>query len=179
MFGDCVSDSDRRSPLSLLGWESHPFTLIQWPETDASTSETELLHSPVSDKSAGNTIESASSNASSSTAEGTNYGFLVRPYKGFTSRLRNTMSSGPHSTRMFLEGPYGEAPRLGHFDDVLFIIGGSGISVAISSIYELLASKSTARLHLVWAMRRAELLDSVLQKELRVAKKSGRLTIDA
>lgn len=120
------------------------------------------------------------------------YSFLIRPQKGFTSRLlRRTLKSAVPtqspslSHKLLFEGPYGHAPSLDRFERILVIIGGSGISVGISSIYEALEQRrktdGSRRLdmHLVWTCRRRAMIESVMNRELKSAAASGLLAIDA
>ena len=57
--------------------------------------------------------------------------FLIRPYNGFTSRLK-ALAKTNSSLRDLVEGPYGMTHSLDAFDDVLFIVGGSGIAALLA-----------------------------------------------
>ena len=154
-------------------WESHPFTLVRWRADLA-----EGLDDPIQQDKKLTTVTSAP--VSDQAASGYRYSLMVRPQGGFTSRLsrRAILSQVPTPRTLLLEGPYGEPVRSRNgTSDVLFVIGGSGISVAISAIYALLESPSPPHIHLVWAMRNAGLLTSVCSRELAAAK--GRIDVDA
>ena len=137
-------------------WESHPFTLASW-------SSKQLVN--------GSNIQDLA--------------FMVRPYNGFTARLRDhILQEGEErnghisklSVRMAIEGPYGTPYDLSKYSSILFIIGGSGITVALSHLQALLDSlkesqnkEKHSRLHsirLVWAIRGAALFDDVFQQDL-------------
>ena len=110
------------------------------------------------------------------------YSFLIRPFQGYTGRIRRCLTNEPSPTPMtFLyEGPYGTVHNLDRFNDVLLVIGGSGISVGISYIYNALEQNPSSRLRLVWTCRsKQSYMDSILSKELRSALATGRLEVEA
>jgi predicted ferric reductase len=120
----------------LLFWESHPFALAY------STSEGSCV-SNFSSKGSEETdmirCHDLSSSQSSELDElllpndsSFSLVFLVRPYNGFTSRLRKYAASGPRPLRVLLEGPYGEVEHFHIFPNILFVVGGSGIAVPLS-----------------------------------------------
>lgn len=109
------------------------------------------------------------------------YSFLVRPYKGYTARLRRLVTARSAATpmRFLYEGPYGKVPGVDRFTNISLLIGGSGISVGISSIYKALEGNPDATVNLTWACRKSPLyMDSIMNKELRSALDTGRLTVD-
>ena len=137
-------------PASLLGWESHPFTLGSF--------------------------------ASDAEHNGERIVFYVRPYDGWTKRLQNKcekakaagINNGVIQPRMLLEGPYGHAAALHHFDTVLLFVGGTGISAALPYMQDYLRRKSenktrTTKVHLVWSNRTRDMFDHVLTKDLSEA----------
>ncbi|KAL1890514.1 hypothetical protein Sste5346_008182 [Sporothrix stenoceras] len=92
-------------PLTIVGWENHPFTLAWWNQTSSSSSTDDDLHLQ----------------------------FWVRPYDGWTKKLVKQCKAKGGSTlttapAMLLEGPYGKAEPLHTFDQVLLVAGGSGIA---------------------------------------------------
>ncbi|RYC78264.1 hypothetical protein BFJ63_vAg18862 [Fusarium oxysporum f. sp. narcissi] len=139
----------------LKPWESHPFTLSTWQNEDSSQR---------SQRSAT---------------------FLIKPQKGATARLRDLVlkkgnaqdaksGSSVAKLRLIVEGPYGNAHSLEHYHSVLFIIGGYGVTVALSHIQALHESFSSdegslniRRVHLVWALRDEALFDDVYKNELQ------------
>lgn len=138
-------------------WESHPFTLSSW---DAASIE---------------------GNARSETP--TNLNFIIRPLEGFTARLqmlatRSTASEDgvkiPQERRILalVEGPYGKARRIDSHASALFVVGGSGVTVAIShlrSLHSCLARgrKLTIRkVHIVWAVREVDLALGIIKNDV-------------
>ncbi|KAF2760469.1 hypothetical protein EJ05DRAFT_285911 [Pseudovirgaria hyperparasitica] len=164
------------SPFTLFGWENHPFTLVRWQESSSPS----LPGSPVIDneKTPDEKVPQNTTIAPISSTPSTRYTFLIRPYKGYTSKLAHKMSKTTNKTFLY-EGPYGHTPDLSTYTDILLLIGGSGISVGISAIYTALATNPTARISLVWASRKAALIDSVLARELKCAVETGRVHVNA
>lgn len=112
----------------------------------------------------------------------TRYSFLIRPRGGYTARLRRSLNSNGSPTPLTLlyEGPYGHVPSLHRFAEVLLVIGGSGISVGTSTIYRALEENPHAMVNLVWTCRRTKTyMNSIMEKELKAAFETGRLTFDA
>jgi predicted ferric reductase len=107
-------------------WESHPFTLSSWSEGYAgdigSDGKEEIPKSKMY------------------------LSFLIRPHDSFTSRLRklmlqrqstNTSKASGAALRVLLEGPYGHHINLKQYDSLLFVVGGTGITVALSHLCDL------------------------------------------
>lgn len=185
------------TPARLLGWESHPFTLVAWPTSSApTTSETSTqatgnekdtnTHTSVNTGS----VSSAASTASApATSPETAYSFLIRPQAGFTARLKPSPSDTSRSThtqtRLLLEGPYGahRGPPVHRYAHMLVLCGGSGISVGIAAVHNARRRQSTnasRKLRLVWAVRELTLLESVAKRELAgAAAGDGDVVFDA
>ncbi|PVH69696.1 ferric reductase like transmembrane component [Cadophora sp. DSE1049] len=147
-------------------WENHPFTLgFATPETQAGSP----VHSP-----------SSSINPTAQPTPST-LTFLIRPYKGFTSRLRSSCLTSPSRTsthRVLIEGPYGETQPFHSYTNILFIVGGTGIAVPLSYLNTLLSSDSdsnskarttTTSINIVWAVRERAFLDEVVGRDFREA----------
>ncbi|CAK7270762.1 hypothetical protein SEPCBS119000_004252 [Sporothrix epigloea] len=121
--------------------------------------------------------------------------FLIRPYDGFTGRLRDkaaaaanpdcspsgvsatcvTSQPAPAQLRVLVDGPYGHSQNFSDdYDSLLFVVGGSGIVVPISHLTGIghnhtLSPKRRRRLkriHIVWAVREAEFAAQVLREDL-------------
>jgi predicted ferric reductase len=148
--------------------QSHPFTLA-YTSSDLKRSFSTPL-SPISSRPSPHRTFSEESNESDALLRSSNEPsptqlvFLVRPYDGFTSRLRSHCLLRLKKLRVLVEGPYGHSEPLHHFPNVLFIVGGTGIAVPLSHVARLLSSKSrTQSIKIVWAVREHAFLASVLR----------------
>lgn len=158
-------------PGRIRGYESHPFTLCSWNRTSSGSN---VMRTPTT--SVGKEFQIAATDVEDgsppspapSTSQETSHSFLIQPQHGFTQELRQKISSQEeikaYPLTVLLEGPYGEQFPLERHSDVLMIIGGSGITAAVSRAYDLL-SKSNARLHIVWAVRNKALVHTVCDHE--------------
>jgi NAD(P)H-flavin reductase len=91
--------------------------------------------------------------------------FLIRPYDGFTSRLAQEASLGPKILHVLVEGPYGHTVPLRQYQNILFVVGGTGIAVTLSYLEDLLLNDSAvSSLRIVWAVREHAFLARVLDE---------------
>lgn len=91
--------------------------------------------------------------------------YLIRPYDGFTSRLRQHCLSRPKTLRVNIEGPYGHSVPLRDYSNVLFVVGGTGVAVPLSHLAHLLDSESPVQsVKIIWAVREHAFLASMLQE---------------
>ncbi|KAH7381933.1 ferric reductase like transmembrane component-domain-containing protein [Cadophora sp. MPI-SDFR-AT-0126] len=132
--------------------------------------------------------------------------FLIRPYNGFTSRLRSSCLSSPshahspspsHSQSyttthtILLEGPYGTPQPLHTYTNILFIVGGTGIAVPLSYLRTLTSPPSptngidqeatrrrTKIVTIVWAVREKVFLDEVVGRDFPAAGGGGAAASD-
>lgn len=112
--------------------------------------------------------------------------FVIRPYKGMTARLRDSIvKSGTGSKEMtaLIEGPYGEREPVFDYNNVIFIAGGSGISAVLPYVQEFLHTRSTARasttrIQIVWAARQRGFIQDVLENELATAVTDPRVKLN-
>jgi predicted ferric reductase len=98
--------------------------------------------------------------------------FLIRPYNSFTSRLRDRAEAHwpkPAHVRMAVDGPYGRTLALDLFSRVVFVVGGSGIVVALSYIRVLLDSSRCQNIDIHWSVREPALAREIIQRDLREA----------
>jgi NAD(P)H-flavin reductase len=161
------------APGDIQGYQSHPFTLCSWRRATSISSQT----TPI--------IEDAKQvqpiSTSSSSCDAVVHSLLIRPYRGFTGRLQKKLqySRTPNtSTKLtvFLEGPYGNTLDLRNFSDVLVIVGGSGITAAISQSNFLLPTQQTS-VHVVWAVQHSDLVDNICENELKEALNDARFDL--
>ncbi|QKX63229.1 uncharacterized protein TRUGW13939_10398 [Talaromyces rugulosus] len=137
-------------------WESHPFTLMSWNEVGAKRTKDAALK----------------------------LRFLVRPNDGFTARLRDHVSQKTYthteigtsevSIRIAVEGPYGHTFNISNYQNVLMIMGGTGVTVALSYLCMIrdiaIANEkpgiSIRRVQLVWVVRDNHMFEEVYESEL-------------
>ncbi|KAF2027571.1 ferric-chelate reductase-like protein [Setomelanomma holmii] len=152
----------------LYAHQSHPFTLA-YTSSDTSKS-TPMPLSPLHTRPTPSRISSNSSGesdallASTSKDSPTNLVFLIRPYDGFTDRLKSSCLLHPKQLRVLVEGPYGHSEPFHLFPNILFVVGGTGIAVPLSHLARLLSSRSHVQsVKIVWAVREHAFLASVLR----------------
>lgn len=162
-------------PFTLRGWENHPFTLGVY---STGSEPVQVLPSEDMEKApAANVSKSSSSPESSLQGEGaTRLTFYVRPYDGWTKRLRNQCikSNGITRQKLFIEGPYGHRAPIHKFDTVVMITGGTGISSALPYILDEPRRASTGvtkttKTQLVWAAKQDAFIQDLCSKELAPA----------
>jgi ferredoxin-NADP reductase len=163
-------------PFRFTGWENHPFTLAYWTQ---STSETAQVQ-------AGSLAPESKTNPPSRihVAAEDEYilSFWIRPYDGWTRRLRDLCLKSPSNSKLssvsretiLLEGPYGMAEPLWAFDEVLLIAGGSGIAAMIPYILDHVSRAAAGQtrirgLTLVWSDRKQTYLQRIARQELAAA----------
>lgn len=107
--------------------------------------------------------------------------FLIRPYDGFTSRLRDAASAvWPKNVpqRVLIDGPYGHTRPLHLFDNVTFIVGGSGIVVPLSYLQRLTGPTAPRSVKIHWAVREPAFALDVLQTDIADALGSTNLSVE-
>ncbi|KAF2170434.1 hypothetical protein M409DRAFT_19255 [Zasmidium cellare ATCC 36951] len=193
-------------PGRLRGYESHPFTLCTWNHAlpaSRSSSSTSSLDSPIEkemEKTSDDLLNSPNDSKDvelgiertptddpipdkrkSSEAHHT---FLIRPRNGFTDRLRTKTSTLPgeeksKDIRVLIEGPYGCELTIHQYSTVVLVVGGAGITAAISRMYSLLRTAGSPHfVRLVWATQKREMVDDICAHELDGVLGSPRLRTD-
>lgn len=159
-------------------WETHPFTLAGRSKQIEDVSIYNSSSDQPSDKENG--TQTPRVTELTSEQGDTHMTFMIRPRDGMTRRLRDKLvskgESGPLRVRVFLEGPYGTPARLDHFDDILFIAGGSGITTVLPYLrmfFEDQASETPPNVHLAWAVRDEGFIRDVLANDLRATERSA------
>ena len=176
-------------------WESHPFTVASVSARRAShvegvhatrqSCEPEAEQSPLLlDGQGGGVVclsPSSGSRARSSKPPGT-MTFLIRPYDGFTARLRDVAarSKGPEaaSARVVVDGPYGHTQPLQTFENILFVVGGSGIVVPLSYLDVLSRSARVKSIRIVWAVRELSFAVDVARKDIGETVDGEKVSVD-
>jgi predicted ferric reductase len=161
-------------PTTWQGYENHPFTLGAW-SLESSTSD-EADSSLLQQTNTQHDFEQSDSNLRHPTRAPT-LTFWIRPYDGWTKRLRDEcLRSLTRTTTptVLLEGPYGHHRPMSSFDSVLLIAGGTGIASAVPYILEHMSlsqagTTNTTHIHLLWTARQASFIQEVFARELRTA----------
>ncbi|KAF1834927.1 ferric-chelate reductase [Decorospora gaudefroyi] len=153
----------------LYAYQNHPFTLA-YVSSDieesvcTSSSQVSRMAIPLLRTTSASSSESDALLATNTTKTSSTLVFLIRPYNGFTSRLKSHTLSHPKKLRVLVEGPYGHSVLLQTFPNVLFIVGGTGITVPISHLSHLLSTSSQVQsVRIVWAVREYAFLTSILR----------------
>lgn len=86
---------------------------------------------------------------------------MVVDAAGFTRRLRDRLIGTKSRTRCLIEGPYGNVHSMHHYDTVLLVVGGTGVSFATSLLLDTLAvakkdESTVTALHMIWNVRSAD-----------------------
>ncbi|EDN06900.1 predicted protein [Histoplasma mississippiense (nom. inval.)] len=133
-------------PVRLQGYESHPLTAGSWKVLG-----NYVEHYPSAESSV---LSSASTSVPSGTGTPIAFKknitgeltdvqyklvFWIRPFNGWTKRLRSECLKSPKqslSTSFLIEGPYYCAIELHTFENVILIAGGTGIAAALPHIEE-------------------------------------------
>ncbi|KAK8201321.1 ferric reductase like transmembrane component-domain-containing protein [Phyllosticta paracitricarpa] len=159
-------------PLRFKGWECHPLSLGAYTsaQTISPCPTAEIDQAVAASRPASDAISAAS------TAEPT-FTFWIRPYAGWTRRLRDKCLASPSLTiapTILLEGPYGHAAPLHTFDSVLLIAGGTGISTAAPYIIDHVRRAAEGRtrtrsIKLVWVARQSAFIQDLCRRELAPA----------
>ncbi|KAL1297967.1 hypothetical protein AAFC00_006475 [Neodothiora populina] len=191
-------------PFSFKFWENHPFTIGSW-SASASSSETDL-ESGTSSSDASSPIEKDDNWDSIVPATSRNLStqlsrvdkvtllpysnktltFWIRPYDGWTRRLRDQCLKEPSGVchpHLLMEGPYGHSKNLYMFDTVILVAGGTGISAVTPYITEQIARSykgktRTTDMRLMWSTRKARIVTSICTQELAAALPRSDLKLD-
>ncbi|RDW75815.1 hypothetical protein BP5796_06636 [Coleophoma crateriformis] len=180
-------------------WESHPFTLAYATKDEDSAEESRApspslgtitpphrVSTPASEPESSVSTPVASGEMStllgqSKASAPYSMTFIIRPYDGFTRRLKESAQQTVAKSRVLIEGPYGHTLPLHKYQNVLFIAGGTGIAMPLSYITSLLlpTSSTISSLHIVWAVREHEFLDQVIKTDFRGSLDDERLILSA
>ncbi|CAK7221776.1 hypothetical protein SBRCBS47491_004643 [Sporothrix bragantina] len=150
-------------PMALLGWENHPFTLGAYTTKDMPAGH--------------NGVASMTSITSIAGSYESSLVFYVRPYDGWTQRLRKQCqkaADGIVHPKLLIEGPYGEKADLHHFDTLLLFVGGTGIASAVPYILDHIqraenGTTRTTNIQLIWSGRQKAMFEHIADTELRDA----------
>jgi predicted ferric reductase len=157
-------------------WESHPFTVASISD-GISSLKAFGEQAPLLESDAVDVEEQEGAKTGSKLLT-----FLIRPYDGFTNRLKDLAASAspqPASIRVLVDGPYGHTQPLPRFDHVVFVVGGSGVVVPMSYLKVLTGGARKAKsVQIHWAVREPEFAADVLSNHMADALEDDSLAID-
>lgn len=170
-------------PTTWQGYENHPFTLGAWSLQSANSDEAGrslLQHGNTQDEFDQSDYTSRHATSTQTLT------FWIRPYDGWTKRLRDECLQSPIRTTtptILLEGPYGHHRPMSSFDSVLLIAGGTGIASAVPYILEhmslsAIGKTNTTHIHLLWTARQASFIQEVFACELHTATRRDDFSAD-
>ncbi|KAL1410594.1 ferric-chelate reductase Frp1 [Vanrija albida] len=87
--------------------------------------------------------------------------FLLRAQAGFTRRLVNKLTDQVSTTiNTYVEGPYGISHDMNHYDSVLLVAGGTGVTFALAHLLSIVkagreGASAVSHVRLVWNLREA------------------------
>ncbi|KAF4972129.1 hypothetical protein FZEAL_9661 [Fusarium zealandicum] len=161
-------------------WESHPFTVATVSDQGQTSTKVMGEQAPLLET---NNVESSlnETEAQSLYPDSYNMTFLIRPYDGFTSRLRDAAEAEwPQKVpqRVLVDGPYGHTQPLHLFDNVIFVVGGSGMVVPLSYLQVLTGSTAPRSVRIHWAVREPGFALDILENDIGDVLGSANLTIE-
>lgn len=182
-------------PTMLKSLGNHPFTMATWTAGGKGILPNPLLNKSRSgsqEKKIGSTeitaiesdVTSQSSHSIDTSDPHMKLHFIIRPYKGMTSALRDRIvRSGRSHTELtaLVEGPYGETHPVLTYNNIVFIAGGSGIAAVLPYLQAFLLADSTQptkRVHIIWAARQQTFVRDVLDHELAPATTHSNVKLD-
>lgn len=160
-------------PLRWCGWESHPLTLAFWHGQDQGQVALSPFDGP-------RTTTVAHVDKSNNDCAGTTLEFWARPRSGWTKVLQEHCLTSPglsFRSIILLEGPYQNAQPLHNFEQVIMLIGGSGITAALPYLLDHRSrtsdtqrrTPSSRHIHLVWVCRNEKFMRELIQQRLLFA----------
>lgn len=163
-------------------WESHPFTVASVLQADAS-SDSHAEHRPLLEMAAED--QEVDENEGKAVDHAKYMAFLIRPYDGFTQRLRDlavSKAKTPSSPiRVLVDGPYGHTIPLERFSHVIFLVGGSGVVLPLSYLDHLTGGQSSqgrVSIDIHWSVREAEFAKDILANDMAEALSSDNVCVN-
>lgn len=162
-------------PFTFRGWENHPFTLGSYTVESSASCVTALQDV---EKGAAADVQPSPSDSDLSSQNNSELKltFWVRPYDGWTKRMRNqcVKSNGTIRQKFLIEGPYGHRAPLHSFNNVVLITGGTGISSALPYILDHRVRSAnnttrTSKIDLFWAAKQGAFINKLCKEELASA----------
>ena len=108
--------------------------------------------------------------------------FLIHHYDGFTRRLKDAASTAnplPVKLRVLVDGPYGRTQPFHRFENIVFIVGGTGIATSLSYLDLLCKSANiTKAIRIIWAIREVAFAATVLREDLHGLLENSNLSVE-
>jgi hypothetical protein len=201
-------------PLSIRGYENHPMTTamcipVPFMQGDGEVSSM-TSRTPTGDISAQPLLRSSEESytqisLASQAPMRHRIVFWIRPYDGWTRRLRDkckVSSNGRFYPWILPEGPYGHEIPLNVYDTTVFFAGGTGITASVPYLRDHSTQCSKAKtldideefgeedslsdpqrlgkgkMHLVWAAREPTFIRDVASQHLAKALSKGHFSAD-
>lgn len=173
-----------------------PFTMSGWGKDGEYSPGTSVFEKSVSrSQEKGNLpsteveVNSDSNGSLESRSGPTKIHFVIRPYKGLTAHLRNYImksGSGTREITAMIEGPYGETHPVFHYNNIIFISGGSGVSAVLPYMQQYLHpetyhssfSSVTKHVRVIWTAREGAFIRDVIDRELAGAASNSTVKLD-
>lgn len=183
-------------PFVLRAIGNSPFTMSGWSKGGEYSPETSVFEKSISrSQEKGNLpsteveVNSDSNGSLESRSGPTKIHFVIRPYKGLTAHLRNYImkaGSGTREITAMIEGPYGETHPVFHYDNIIFISGGSGVSAVLPYMQQYLHpetyhssfSSVTKHVRVIWTAREGAFVRDVIDRELAAAASNSTVKLD-
>lgn len=156
-------------------WQSHPFTVASIDEAADNSGDGDEHQHLIPQ---GNTDPDVFAEQVQNEKAESQMTFLIRPYNGFTARLRD-LAATRGTLNVVVEGPYGHTRPLNTYSHVVFIAGGTGVVGPLSYLPILLNAQSSVKtIELHWAVRELELYDLVVKEYVDMTQVGSQMTID-
>ncbi|KAG6852346.1 hypothetical protein C0991_000502, partial [Blastosporella zonata] len=145
-------------------FESHPFTIASI-DVSCKVSDTEKSDEIAKEEEGGSGSGVKELNVHDDLKT---LSFLIGVRSGFTQRLLRAISvEEKQEMKVIFEGPYGSPPRLGGFGTVVLIAGGSGVSLTIPLLLDVVrrakqGARGCTKVVFIWAIRDADCLNWVI-----------------
>ncbi|KAG9241381.1 hypothetical protein BJ878DRAFT_578288 [Calycina marina] len=176
------------SPNDAMIWQSHPFTLgystfisdVSSPPGNVFTTNTRHRKPTISFyhhyrqsrvKSAFCELHHfirASNSAQATPPPRESLVFIIRPYNGFTMRLKKATTPEPASLQVLIDGTYGETQPFHTYGNVLFVVGGTGVALPLSYLSQVTGKDcASTAVHIIWAVRDHKFLMDAIAGDFR------------
>ncbi|KAN0065432.1 hypothetical protein ACQY0O_001268 [Thecaphora frezii] len=142
---------------ALAPWSSHPFTIVSMPRRDEGQLDSNLVLLATARGGFTKQLHALAVKNQSGEAKAASHDRAHDNDDGDLSAEEHLLRPGITMTAI-VDGPYGQDAGVADFGSVLFLAGGSGITLAMASLLDLAwqwrqGTANTQRAHLVWSVR--------------------------